>query len=90
MTHTTADGLADNYIRDIAVDRLGSTWIATARGLSRVGNGGWTTYTTADGMPDNDVWSLGVDSGNHLWLSGYWTGVTEFDGTTWIRHPAPD
>ena len=87
-TFTTADGLADGYVRAIAVDSDGRLWVGTRpSGVSVLDYGGspfykgddtWATFTTADGLADNDVRAIAVDGGNQLWFGTY-SGVSVLD-----------
>jgi len=87
-TFTTADGLADNYIRSIATDSGGRLWFGTrSGGVSVLDHGGtpfykgddtWTTFTTADGLANNLVWAIAIDGGNRAWF-GTLGGVSIVD-----------
>jgi len=72
------DGLADQFVYDIAEDSKGNYWIATWSGVNFVPNGdlddaaGWKTYTVAntDGGLPND-WVYGVEAGKNgeIWFA---------------------
>ena len=49
-TYTAADGLAHNWVRDIAEGPAGTLWFATRGGVSSWDGRVWTTYTTANGL----------------------------------------
>ncbi len=69
-TYTTADGLADNDVRAVALDADGIAWFATASGVScRRPNGSWTTFTTADGLAHNDVRSVALGPDGSAWFA---------------------
>jgi ligand-binding sensor domain-containing protein/signal transduction histidine kinase len=65
-------------------------WVSTAGGLTRYGEGKWTTYTTADGLASNDVFSAYEDREGTLWVAtssglsrfreGVFTNFTTRDG----------
>jgi ligand-binding sensor domain-containing protein len=91
--YTIADGLADNYIHDIAIDYLGRIWVATDLGLSMYNGTSWTTYDkTNSGIPGESVVLLAVTSDNHIWLhsrdvnGSLGMGVTVYDGSNWITY----
>jgi ligand-binding sensor domain-containing protein len=77
-TFTTADGLADNYVRAIAADGAARLWFGTdGGGASVLDHGGtpfdksddtWTTFTESDGLADHYVWASAVDGGGRLWF----------------------
>ena len=85
---TTADGLADNYVRTITIDGGGRLWFGTwDGGVSVLDHGGtpldkgddtWTTFTTADRLAHNDVYAIAVGGGNRLWF-GTFGGVSALD-----------
>jgi ligand-binding sensor domain-containing protein len=84
-TFSTADGLADNYVRAIAVDGAGRVWFGTGGGVSVLdhddtpfdrSDDAWATFTTADGLADNDVEAIAVDGAGGLWF-GTDGGVAE-------------
>ncbi len=84
--YTTLDGLLTNTVQAIAVDREGTVWIGTARGVQCFDGDGWKTYTVADGLAENDICGIFVDSRNNKWFYNQWLGsrgATRFDGSTW-------
>ncbi|MBM3882971.1 MAG: hypothetical protein FJ387_25180 [Verrucomicrobia bacterium] len=89
--YTTADGLPDNWVRAVCVDREGNLWIGTeSGGLScwvprRVG-----TLSMRDGLGHENAWTLceapdgrvriGTDGGLSGWRAGQFTHYTEASG----------
>ncbi len=73
---TTADGLPDNYIRSLLVDRDGSVWIGTRRGLAH-----WTldadgrtvarkrNYSQASGLGSDWIGAMARDARGDLWVA---------------------
>ena len=49
QSFTTADGLPDNHVFNVAVDG-GRIWAATENGLGLYENGIWKTFRPADGL----------------------------------------
>jgi ligand-binding sensor domain-containing protein/signal transduction histidine kinase len=47
---TSADGLADDFIRSLYTDRDGSLWIGTRHGLSHLVDGKFTSFSSLDGL----------------------------------------
>ena len=82
---TTNSGLGGLTIYDVAIDSIGSVWVATNNGVTRLWGGFHINYTTAEsGLNDNLVHSIAV-AGNDLsvWF-GSDNGLIQFDGdTTW-------
>jgi signal transduction histidine kinase/ligand-binding sensor domain-containing protein/CheY-like chemotaxis protein/HPt (histidine-containing phosphotransfer) domain-containing protein len=87
---TALDGLPDDQIASLLVDRHGDLWAGTPRGLGRLRGGRWETLTTRDGLPGNSVTALLEDADGHLWVGtrsglavlrqGRFTSLTERDG----------
>ena len=73
------DGLIDNYVNDLLLDRHGNLWIATRGGISCFDGGSFRTFTTEDGLPNNRIYCLFEDARGHLWI-GTHGGVAQYDG----------
>ncbi len=74
-----ADGLIDNHVNDLLLDRHGNLWIATRGDLSCFNGSTFHTFTTEDGLPSNRTHCLLEDARGHLWI-GTDRGVTQYDG----------
>jgi len=74
-----ADGLIDDNITDLLLDRHGNLWIATTTGLSHFDGSTFRSFTTEDGLPSNHICCLFEDRRGHLWLGTY-GGVVHYDG----------
>jgi ligand-binding sensor domain-containing protein/putative methionine-R-sulfoxide reductase with GAF domain len=75
----TSDGLSENNVRSVVIDKKGFLWIGTPDGLN-VYDGHHVTTFKREGQPamaSNDVIHLTCDSRNRIWL-----GTP--DGITWI------
>ncbi|MDE2733785.1 MAG: sigma 54-interacting transcriptional regulator, partial [Gemmatimonadota bacterium] len=73
------DGLIDNHVNDLLVDRHGNLWIATLGGLSCFDGRSFRSFTTEDGLPSNRIHCLFEDARGHLWI-GTDQGVALCDG----------
>ena len=73
------DGLIDDRVSDLLLDRNGNLWVATQRGLACFDGNTFQTFTTEDGLPSNRIHCLFEDSRGHLWL-GTDGGVVHYDG----------
>ncbi|HUU29277.1 MAG TPA: MFS transporter [archaeon] len=88
--YNTDNGLADNWVNDIAIDHEGSLWFATwGKGVSKFDGTGWTTYTDSAGLADNNVYAIAVDPEGNKWF-GTENGVSRFDGVSWITYTKED
>jgi ligand-binding sensor domain-containing protein len=54
-TFTTRDGLPNNVILSLHVDRRGDLWIGTSHGLAKLANSKFTSYTARDGFTGDAV-----------------------------------
>ena len=76
-TYTSADGLAGDWVSDVAVAPNGHVWFATDGGMSEYDGETWTTHLagrparTVAAAADGTVWVAG---------SGF---VSYFDGNSW-------
>ncbi|WP_058186718.1 sensor histidine kinase [Terracidiphilus gabretensis] len=73
---TSADGLPDDFIRSLLVDRDGSLWVGTRHGLAHwnFSPDGRTvvrrkTFTHADGLGNDLVGALARDTHGDLWIA---------------------
>jgi ligand-binding sensor domain-containing protein len=78
ITYTVEDGLANNTVREIAVDLEGGVWFGTVNGVSYFKDETWTTYTEDDGLVKNDVRSIVVAPDGALWFGTLGGGVSRF------------
>jgi signal transduction histidine kinase len=87
---TSADGLADDFIRSLLPSRDGSLWIGTQHGLSNLHDGHVKTFTTAQGLgsnligpmlevPNGDLW-IGTFGGLSRLHAGVFRNFTVADG----------
>ncbi len=76
---TTYNGLSDNNVRSLVIDKKGFLWIGTIDGLNVYDGYTVSTYRKANrpAMASNNVIHLTCDSRNRIWL-----GMME--GVTWV------
>src|SRR5262245_10882559 len=67
-TYLAKDGLPINSVQLVHVDRRGTIWLSTIRGLVRFERERFTTLTTADGLPATYVTTIADDEQGHVWL----------------------
>jgi ligand-binding sensor domain-containing protein/signal transduction histidine kinase len=65
------DSLSDDGVTSILVDRSGSVWVGTLRGLNRLDpqTGKFTSYLARDGLPDSLINGIVEDSSGDLWIT---------------------
>jgi len=83
-TYTYSDGLCDNGIYSIAIDKNGDVWFASwGAGVSKFNGSIWTTYISE--LPNDEgvvasVYYILVDNSNVKWF-GTSLGLVKYDGT---------
>lgn len=81
-TFTRKDGLANEYVFAIGIDREGYKWFGTnAGGASRYRDGKWKTYFPMHGLADYWVYAFANDRAGKVWI-GTWAGASLFDPAT--------
>ena len=83
---TVTDGLIDNRVLGLIVDRRGRVWAGspTNRGVS-VFDGTWKSVPVQVPSPPDEAIPLCVDSGGDVWFTGFDEFAYRFDGATWSR-----
>lgn len=76
---TTSDGLSENNVRSLAIDKTGFLWVGTTDGLNRFDGYNVTSYKKESypQIASNDIIHLTCDSRNRIWLGTY-------NGVTWV------
>ena len=81
-TFTRKEGLANEYVFAIGLDRQGHKWFGTnAGGVSRYKDGQWKTFFPMHGLADYWIYSFAQQNNNDFWI-GTWAGVNKVDGKT--------
>lgn len=81
-TFTRKDGLANEYVFAVGLDRQGHKWFGTnAGGVSRYKDGKWKTFFPMHGLADYWIYSFAQQKNNDFWI-GTWAGVNKVDGKT--------
>ena len=83
---TTAQGLANNNVWSITVDKTGNLWFGTyGGGVSYYDGKSFTNFTTAQGLANNNVWSITEDKSGNLWFGTDGGGASKYDGKSFIN-----
>ena len=83
LNYNVSNGLANNYVQAILIDKKGIKWFGTyGGGLTKFDGVNWITYTVNDGLVCDYVRSIKVDTIGNLWI-GTDGGVSKFDGVNW-------
>jgi sugar lactone lactonase YvrE len=76
------DGLASDYVTNIAFARDGAVWIGTTRGATQVQDKYWITYTSAHGLGNAWVSGIAIATDGKIYFATNGGGLTLFDGAT--------
>ena len=68
---TVKDGLVDNRVYSMLIDREKKMWFGTEGGISRFDGEGWISYTKKDGLVENLVRSILEAADGSLWFGTY-------------------
>jgi hypothetical protein len=79
-TFTRKEGLANEYVFAVGLDREGFKWFGTnAGGVSRYKDGKWKTFFPMHGLADYWIYSFAQQQrSNDFWI-GTWAGVNRYD-----------
>jgi ligand-binding sensor domain-containing protein len=89
-TFTRKEGLANEYVFAVGLDRRGHKWFGTnAGGVSRYKDGRWKTFFPMHGLADYWIYSFAEQRNGDFWI-GTWAGVNKVDGrsgrfTTYVK-----
>jgi len=81
-TFTRKEGLANEYVFAVGVDRQGHKWFGTnAGGASRYKDGQWKTFFPMHGLADYWIYAFAQQKSGDFWI-GTWAGVNKVDAKT--------
>jgi ligand-binding sensor domain-containing protein len=91
---TDADGLPQNSVQALTIDRRGYLWIGTQDGAARYNGRAWTVVNLPNKSRSNNVRSLLATSDGSLWFGTLGGGLirlaqdgwTVFDSSTGLPH----
>ncbi|WP_020529431.1 two-component regulator propeller domain-containing protein [Flexithrix dorotheae] len=67
--YNSENGLSDNYVRTLTLDKKGNLWIPTGKGLDcLLPEGEIKSYSEKDGLNDNSVAKVFEDSQGVIWI----------------------
>jgi len=81
----TANGLIDNYVQSVAVDRKGNIWCGTKGGVSVFDGITWNSFTEKDGLTSNNVLCITTDREGLVWL-GTDKGISSYADGKFTRY----
>jgi ligand-binding sensor domain-containing protein len=69
--YTTANGLIDDKILCMTIDRGGRIYVGSYNGLSIYDGSDWTHFRGADGLPGDVVVEVAVSDSGGIWVAGF-------------------
>jgi hypothetical protein len=78
--YTTADGLPNNAVRSLYLDKNSNLWIGTENGISKLENGTFTNLILPKTITNNSCWDITQDIIGNMWFASYGGGVYKYDG----------
>jgi len=95
---TAANGLINDWIRSMAIDKLGNVWIATKSGLNKIE--GYDSnnlaqlkikrFSTSSGLPTNNINCVSTDIEGNIWLGSNGKGLLKFTGESFASYSSKD
>jgi len=81
-TFTRADGLANEYVFSIFIEKDGHKWFGTnGGGASRYQDGNWQVFFPMHGLADYWIYSFAQQADGKVWI-GTWAGANLWDPAT--------
>lgn len=85
--YTKEDGLSNNYVYNVFIDRKGNKWFATdGSGISKMEDNVFYNYDKIAGLDNNIVYTITGDVHDNIWFTGRNSGLFVFDGKKFKRY----
>ena len=78
--YTTADGLRNNAVHALFLDKKSDLWIGTESGISTFENGIFTPFNFSKNNESINCWDITQDSKGAMWFASYGNGIYKYDG----------
>lgn len=89
-TYDDSNGLLQNNIRSLLMDRSGRLWIGTKFGVNVLDGARLRAYTVHQGMPNDNIWGLFQDDRDGIWLGTDGAGVLRYAGERFVTFTTKD
>lgn len=80
INYTTSNGLPNNAVRALFLDKNEDLWIGTENGISKLENGAFSNLILPKTITNNSCWDIAQDRNGELWFASYGGGVYKYDG----------
>lgn len=78
--YTTTDGLPNNAVRSLFIDKESNLWVGTENGISKLENGSFTNLVFPKNISNYSCWDITQDAKDNMWFASYAGGVYTFNG----------
>lgn len=85
-----SDGLLQNNVRGVAIDRQGRVWLASKFGVNVIEGTRIRAVTVNQGMPNDNIWCVSVDDAGDLWLGTDGAGILRWTGDRFVTYTQRD
>ncbi len=82
---TSNSAIPSNIVNWVAIDSIGSIWLATGKGgVAKFDGIDWQVFNISNSqLPSNDISYITVEKTNIIWIGTLNKGVVKFDGSNW-------
>lgn len=80
INYTTTDGLPNNAVRSLYLDKNSKLWIGTENGISIFENGTFNNLKFPKNISNYSCWDITQDDEGNMWFASYGGGVYQFNG----------
>ncbi|WP_233264561.1 MULTISPECIES: histidine kinase [unclassified Flavobacterium] len=80
INYTTSNGLPNNAVRALFLDKNEDLWIGTENGISKLENGAFSNLILPKKIQNNSCWDIAQDCNGDFWFASYGGGVYKYDG----------
>lgn len=80
----TNGGLQADFAQSVVVDASGGVWFGTAKGVSYLKDGQWTTFNKTHGLPADSVTQITLDNKGGSWIGFYFPNEGDPGGYAYI------
>lgn len=86
VNYTTAQGLANNTVKCMLVDKKGNIWMGTNEGISKYDGKSFVNYSTTDGLAHNYILCIEEDKIGNIWFGTKEKGLSKYDGKSFVNY----
>ncbi len=80
------DGLVNNTVHDLSIDRNNALWVATATGVNKIQGEHISTFSEREGLCSNVVMRIKEDTWGNIWMATSGGGICKLEGERFIHY----